>query len=154
MENGHPPNKKRTKKYSTPSLRPALKNVFSGSISAVYFDIWRFFVKYRFKMHFYNTFIKASAFLYFLRIIISLILSNILYPFFYLNQYVLFLITFLFLRFFIIMSTGYLFCFCLFRQKNCIIFLTKWTVLLLCSPGYSSFYFGYTFGYISEKSRP
>ncbi len=65
---------------------------------AVYFDICMFFVKYRFKMHFYNSFIKASAFLYFLWIIILLILSNIFTLIFYLDQYVLFLVTFLFLR--------------------------------------------------------
>lgn len=52
------------------------------------------------------------------------------------------------------MSTGYLFCFCLFRQKNCIIFLTKWRSLLGECTGYRLFFIGYVFGYVSEKSRP
>ena len=73
-----------------------------------------------------------------MRVVILIILRNTFAFIFYLDQYVLFLVTFLFLRpFYIIMSTGYLFCFCLFRQKNCIIFLTNWSCLFWECTGYS-----------------
>ena len=73
-----------------------------------------------------------------MRVVILIILRNTFAFIIYLDQYVLFLVTFLFLRpFYTIMSTGYLFCFCLFRQKNCIIFLTNWRSLLWECTGYS-----------------